>query len=572
MPTYNKWGDLIEGKAPVASSTKGWRDQAEATAKAGEAAIAASGKKPIPAEKGVFTHGMAEIANPDTVVKHFTDIGKAPAGTEDLGELGTTVVPPGTSNLRAAIDPTTSLNTPSLKLLAGHLFSSTPDQVAGIAQKVLPGSTLRQDVNGSPIISFQGKDYYLNKPGVSRADVLQLAGDMISFAPAGRLSAAIPSMALRAPIAAVAGGATSVAKDLVSDKLGSGKGVDWERAAITGATGAALSPLARSSVEGQPRDAIRRQARVAYDAVDAAGVGIPARDLFTSVSQIGNEMVHAGLDQQNTPKAWQIIQRLGGDLTQAAQSGRPVSLNNLDIIRQMALSVREDTRLPTGELSGEGHLANQIIRGLDDFVQQWGHSPAANAANPNVQGGVGRVADTITEARRLWGIQAKAGLVEKLISRAQLDEGQVGWQSALRANFRTLARSPEDMARFTPDEQVAVRAIVNGGPITQALRVLGKSDALSGGVIGGALGFTSGNAVGMGPEVGGAAASAGALAGPVVAATANAGKNSLALSRANDLSNIVRGGTVTANPYTAALSSQIAPNVAELRRPKVKGK
>jgi hypothetical protein len=133
------------------------------------------------------------------------------------------------------------------RLALGYLASSDPKQVADIATNALPNATTRTDDQGNIIVQHDGKEYYVNRPGASTSDVMQIAGEIGSYLPAARFASLGKGLAQRVMRSIVGEGATSIARDTSSAALGSEQGVSLGRAMMAGmggAAGEAISPLA----------------------------------------------------------------------------------------------------------------------------------------------------------------------------------------------------------------------------------------------------------------------------------------------------------------------------------------
>lgn len=135
----------------------------------------------------------------------------------------------------------------SFKIGMGYLASSDPQQVADIAQDTLPGATTRKDDQGNLVVQYDGKEYYVNRPGASTSDVMQITGEIMSYMPAARAASLAKGLTRRLTTAFTGEAATSVARDTAASALGSEQGVNLGRAmmaGIGGAGGEAIAPLA----------------------------------------------------------------------------------------------------------------------------------------------------------------------------------------------------------------------------------------------------------------------------------------------------------------------------------------
>jgi len=135
----------------------------------------------------------------------------------------------------------------SFKIGMGYLASSDPQQMADIATNTLPGAETRKDDQGNLIVQYDGKEYYVNRPGASASDAMQITGEVLSYLPAARAASLAKSLTGRLVTAFGGEAATSVARDTASGALGSEQGVNLGRAmmaGIGGAGGEAIAPLA----------------------------------------------------------------------------------------------------------------------------------------------------------------------------------------------------------------------------------------------------------------------------------------------------------------------------------------
>ncbi len=129
-------------------------------------------------------------------------------------------------------------------MMGAYATSIDPEQIADIALKALPGSTRKEDKYGNVIINFEDKDYYVNKPGASQADLFQLLGQTGMFTPGARLASGMRTLGGRMAVSAPLMAGTSAATDIASGALGSEQGISGERAATAALFGPAFEALA----------------------------------------------------------------------------------------------------------------------------------------------------------------------------------------------------------------------------------------------------------------------------------------------------------------------------------------
>ncbi len=121
-----------------------------------------------------------------------------------------------------------------------YAVGPTDKAIGDIAVKTLqakdPNVAQKQDKFGNSIVTFRGKDYYVNRPGLSAADLPEAAGQVMAFSPASRLGLAFKGI-VGAGVGLAGAGATSLAQDVVSKKMGSEQPIDPLRAGITAIAG-----------------------------------------------------------------------------------------------------------------------------------------------------------------------------------------------------------------------------------------------------------------------------------------------------------------------------------------------
>lgn len=181
----------------------------------------------------------------------------------------------------------------AFKMMGAYAFSAEPEQVADIALKALPGSERKEDKHGNVIIRFNDKDYYVNKPGVSQADLFSLLAQTGAFAPAAKFAGAGKSLGSQILRMFTAGAGTSAGLDYGAEQLGSEQGISGSRALMAGAVGAlfqGLSPVAIAAwrkVFGTPIAFDPKTGKLtASGAAQARKAGLDPEDMTERLSRI----------------------------------------------------------------------------------------------------------------------------------------------------------------------------------------------------------------------------------------------------------------------------------------------
>lgn len=135
----------------------------------------------------------------------------------------------------------------------GLLLTPNQKSQAEIIQTQIPGSAVREDKYGNPIINLpDGRNFYLNKPGASFQDVLQTTAQILSYIPGyGFVAKKVAGSYFKKVIGqAAASGAVSAAQDLGAFGLGAEQKIDAPKLAFAIATPAvfegAIMPVAGS--------------------------------------------------------------------------------------------------------------------------------------------------------------------------------------------------------------------------------------------------------------------------------------------------------------------------------------
>lgn len=124
-----------------------------------------------------------------------------------------------------------------------HLATAAgnPLAMADIYEANVPGSNVEFDSHGNPYTTYSGNQYYLNRPGLSRADIAQVIPEALMYMGGGKLGAHVGKKAmgrLGQVVGAGAGGySTSVAQDLTAQQVGSNQPIDHRKASIIAALG-----------------------------------------------------------------------------------------------------------------------------------------------------------------------------------------------------------------------------------------------------------------------------------------------------------------------------------------------
>ena len=147
------------------------------------------------------------------------------------------------------------------------------------------GST-KQDASGNPIINWKGKDYYINKPGISKTDISDLIAQTTTFLPASRIASTGKNILQRFATAIPTYFATNVGQQLGTKASGGTDNISLPflspegmvKSGIPtaiGATSEALIPPIMKGVGGLVRAAIPQALKTAPKVSSTIEQGIP---------------------------------------------------------------------------------------------------------------------------------------------------------------------------------------------------------------------------------------------------------------------------------------------------------
>ncbi len=156
----------------------------------------------------------------------------------------------------------------------------------------------------------------------------------------------------------------------------------------------------------------------------------------------------------------------------------------------------ESTRRALGKASmdpAERDSARRAISHIDDMLASL--KPSDVAVNPQF---AGRVAQEARAARANYAAYKQADQIEKATNAAELQAASTGSganiDNATRQKFRAILTNPKKVRGYTPEEQAAMRQLVQGTMAGNAARLVGK--LAPSGIVSGALSAGLGHAVG----------------------------------------------------------------------------
>lgn len=198
-------------------------------------------------------------------------------------------------------------------------------------------------------------------------------------------------------------------------------------------------------------DALRQQASSLYDEAHSLGVGIKPKAMQKMAA---NMTVSLGKRTPAREKLYRETYDMVDFINESAKNGKSFSLKDFDEIRQVLNDTISDA--PKREQRTLIAIKNQMDNFMDNL------SPA------QATGDIKRAGQVLGNARQMYSRFAKQEIVDEIFNKAM--NQATGFENGLRVHFRSLANNPKKMARFSPEEQDAIRKIVRGGPVENALR------------------------------------------------------------------------------------------------------
>lgn len=287
------------------------------------------------------------------------------------------------------------------------------------------------------------------------------------------------------------------------------------------APGVAVAPRVAASSVTRPRPApppavaeLFEKSRSAFQKADEANVVVKSDSVFRLVDNIVDKT--KGIDKDIHPDSSAALRRILDDSNRGS-----LTFDEVSILRQIAADAKGSAK------PSDARFGSIIVDEIDNFVQKLG--------SRDVSGGNAlQASQSIKEARELWSRARKGETIERLIDKAGLSAqgfSGSGFENALRTQFRALAKNDKKIRLFTKAEQAAIRRVALGGPIDNALRMLGKFAPT--GVVSTAL--STGLGAGLGGPIGAAAL-------PILGLLSRQGATKATIANANKASELVRSG------------------------------
>jgi hypothetical protein len=313
---------------------------------------------------------------------------------------------------------------------------------------------------------------------------------------------------VRQVAAALPVGATSqyVAEETGSPTLGMAAGV---------AAGIPFAMGAKGTLQAPTVQELKGQAGQQYKFAEDVGAVFKKNSYNQFANKLESTLAKEGLDKALQPRVFAALERIKDT------KNSNVTLENMEILRRIGQAAGSSAD------ASERRLASIMVDNLDDFVETAQPSQLAKGSSEAVS--------ALTDARELWKRAKKTEILDDLVASAELradaNFSQSGMENALRRKLVTLADNPKKLRAFTKEEQNAIKVAAKGGPIQNALRLVGKLAPT--GIVSG------GGSVGLGYLAGGPI---GAVGLPIAGGIARKGAEQLGLRNIEQLRNRLATG------------------------------
>lgn len=366
------------------------------------------------------------------------------------------------------------------KVAGAMALGTGPQEMAKILQASSPNIKITQDEGGNLIANNikTGAKAVIDMPGITPQSVLQFGSTAAMFTPAG-FAAQAPARAgvMELGKAALRGGAATGATEAVAQagqKMLGGE-FDADQVGIATGLGALLPPIqnvfkktaglvtdrSKKLIQGATptTEGLKEASRNLYQQIDETGSVIKSNKVKGLYTNLNNTLRKEGYIAQTNPKIQGILKALN-----QTKKGN-VEISYIDSLRKSAGDLLASTDPADRRLGG-------IITGkLDDFIDDLKYQ---DFLNPQKQ----PIGELYKDARELWNRARKSEIIDDAVSKAELQS--TGFENGLRIQFRSILNNKKLSRKFTNEELSQMRKVVQGGPLENTLKLLGRFGFMEG--------------------------------------------------------------------------------------------
>lgn len=337
-----------------------------------------------------------------------------------------------------------------------------------------------------------------------------------------------------------------------------------------GGTGAAIGAVAYPIIKGVaagvgkilgPKNApsltteqIKAQSQAAYKEAENFGVKLEPQSYSNLVDDITGSVITPGRISEKLSGVTDSLHPASKKLVEGLKQtkGMELTLDEVWQIRNVANEIASQTA--DGRPTKDAAMAMKVLDKIDDYVTNLPNQPI-NVASGDAAGAVA----ARDRATALWRQMIQSSKIDRALLKADVasktNYSQAGHAQAVKREFSKFLLDPRFTKTFTPEQQQAIQAVVDGGKIENIFRHFGK----------------------MAPQGGlsqmmhlGSALQSGGLTVPLSAATAASqfGAAQSTLGKADLANALIKGGQGYKSPVNTA-SSKTQQMMLQLLGPSV---
>ena len=244
---------------------------------------------------------------------------------------------------------------------------------------------------------------------------------------------------------------------------------------VSGSVFAPKSAYKAVKSEGPSVKDLKGQAGKIYDEVETSGIEIRPEAFSGMVQGLEMRLQSAGFHPKMHPKAAGALEAISDFAGKAA-----LTMQDMGIVRRLAKSAKNSID------PDEARIGREILKHIDDNMRQ-----------------LPGVSEKLSKADKLWSMAKKTELIDKAVGAAK--ETASGFENGLRIEFRKLLKKArEGKLQLSPQEEAAMRKVVEGSVPANVLKGIGKLGPAPGGagnallaVLAGSGGYALGGPAGM---------------------------------------------------------------------------
>ena len=310
------------------------------------------------------------------------------------------------------------------KTAVGLMTTFDPEREIEIIKKHYPETRFMQDEEGNILIdgtAYGGNLGYLNKPGISRRDVMDFGGQMAAFTPAARTAGMVGGVGSRMLAVGGASGATQAGIDLTNQAMGGAEdvsaanidAVDVAIATFAGGAFEGLAPVFSRLIQkvlpflkGRPSE-VTSHVKSEFQRI-AAEAGKDPAQITDEFVQSWINAAHDAVDSAAIP-AIKATDEFGIRYTKGQATGSARQLEIEDSLREGAFGPDAQTTMETFAEQTQKPSISNAVEGTQSELS----GGSRLASNPSEAGAV------VKE-----GVQAEAEALESSISQAYDEVGE----------------------------------------------------------------------------------------------------------------------------------------------------